>query len=275
MVPGGPGLVAAGSAPNGEETDAAVWVSTDGQAWTRIEDDAQFGGPRDQRIVAVSSVGLGLVAIGEDWSGGPPVTVAWVSPDGYEWERVDDTALEDGTVNALVAGGPGLVAAGYEWLGGDWTAAIWVSADGRTWERIEDPNLGDGQIEAVAAGGPGLVAAGYTYDSGGSGDAVIWVSIDGYTWERIDDRALFGGPGQQEIHALAAGREGLVAADWSGLLWVSADGYSWARVDASADFAGGTFSSLAAWEGGFVAAGSVDSGNWETDAAVWLSMPPG
>jgi len=136
-----------------------------------------------------------------------------------------------------------------------------------------DPDLSDGQIEAVIAGGPGLVAAGYTYDSGGSGDAVIWVCADGYDWARIDDEAVFGGPGSQEVRSLAAGSQGLVAADFGNLIWVSADGVTWTGADATA-FSGGTIWSLAPWGGGFIAVGSVDVEDYETDAAVWLSPPP-
>ena len=237
LAVGGPGLVAVGHAEAGGDEDAAVWVSVDGYAWTRVDDEA-LSAPGGQAMNVAGAWRGGLVAFGvNDPGANSEANAIWVSVDGYTWTRIDDPAMfgEPGTqqINCVVAGGPGLVAGGTDessWGEGG-NAALWVSADGYTWTRITDEAFGgpgNQGITSLAVGGPGLVAAGWDY-SGGTWDAALWVSADGYTWTRITDEA-FGGPGSQVI------------------------------------------GSVTAWGPGFVAAGYEDFGGG-ADAAVWVATP--
>jgi hypothetical protein len=252
--------------------------------WTRIDDSA-LGGPGNQEILSVAAGGPGLVAVGQDGPTGDERAVVWVSADGYEWSRIDDSALGgpgNQEILSVAAAGPGLVAAGHDNSSGDRDAAVWVSADGYEWSRIHDSALGgpgNQEIYSVAAGGPGLVAAGRDAPAGDS-DAAVWVSADGYAWTRIDNAATFGGPDRQGIYSVTAGGPGLVAAGYDGpagdsdvAVWVSADGYEWTRIRDMAVFGGaGEQESLSVTPGGpgLVAAGH-DYRYGDSDVAVWVS----
>jgi hypothetical protein len=131
VAAGGPGLVAVGWDRSDGDPDAAVWVSADGYTWTRIDDEAVFGGPGNQGIGSVAAGGPGLVAVGSDHSGGDNDAAVWVSADGYTWTRIDDEAVFGGPGDqgmiSVAAVGPGLVAAGSDQPGDDSDAAVWVA----------------------------------------------------------------------------------------------------------------------------------------------------
>jgi hypothetical protein len=92
----------------------------------------------------------------------------------------------------------------------------------------------------VVAGGAGFIAVGYcgTWDDH---DAAVWTSPNGTDWTLIDDKSVFGGPDHQEIMAIAAGGNGLVAVGFDGpasyqqpsddaAVWTSPDGVTWTRI---------------------------------------------
>ncbi len=147
VTSGGPGLIAVGSAdvfPEESEgiaastaslRDAAVWASSDGITWARVShNEAVFGGEYAQEMMAAVSFGEGVVAIGEDESGGYVDAAVWTSPDGLIWTRVPNENMVFGgrdsieRLAAIVTGGPGLVAVGSDHSlddsGSD--AAVWV-----------------------------------------------------------------------------------------------------------------------------------------------------
>ena len=131
---GGPGVVAVGGDSSGGETDAnaAVWISPDGVAWTRVADDgAIFGGASYQEMWGVGADGPGVVAVGYDASGRDVAAAVWVSADGITWSRVaHDEAVFGGPgdqdMAAVARLGDRLVVVGNEYSGGDWDAAAWV-----------------------------------------------------------------------------------------------------------------------------------------------------
>ncbi len=128
VTAGGPGLVAVGSADSYQS--AAVWVSADGYTWTRVpHDEAVFGGPGNQEMVAVTAGGPGVVGVGGD-SAGQGTVLAWVSADGYTWTRIDDEAVFGGpggqSAGPVVAWEEGLVLMGGDDSGGDLDPAVWV-----------------------------------------------------------------------------------------------------------------------------------------------------
>jgi hypothetical protein len=292
VAAGGPGLVASGQDFSGGDGDAAVWVSADGLAWSRVlAGEAVFGGAADQAMVMVAAGGPGLVGVGYDFSGGDGEATVWTSPDGLTWSRVPaDEAVFGGTgdqvMAALAAGGPGLVAAGYDSSGGDRDAAVWVSPDGLAWDRVPG-NEGvfgggaDQTIWSVTAGGPGLVAAGYD-SSGGDRDAAVWVSPDGLAWDRVPgNEGVFGGGADQTIWSVTAGGPGLVAVgddvsggDGDAAVWTSPDGLAWSRVPADGAVFGGvadqSLQAVASGGPGLVAVG-FDFAGGDQDGAVWSS----
>jgi hypothetical protein len=208
VVAGGPGLVAVGwDDPEGRDSTAAVWTSSDGFTWQRVPHvESVFGGARMQVMSSIATDGTLLVATGHDglWSGSggsdQPAAV-WTSPDGLTWSRVPPqdslTSGQDGNgdwawMQEVIAGGPGFVGFGrIGWCrtGCDEAGAAWTSADGVAWERSEVEeargipySFGYGVIEFDDV----LVGVGRGFDPfGGSGPAVVWVSVDGgETWIR-------------------------------------------------------------------------------------------
>jgi hypothetical protein len=289
---GGLGLIAVGEAWSGGFGDAAVWTSPDGRVWSRVpHDESVFGGPDNQSMRSVTVGGLGLIAVGEAWSGGHGDAAVWTSPDGRVWSRVphDETAFGDKTMRSVSAGGPGLVAVGY----GDGGAVVWTSPDGRVWSRVphDEAVFGgpEGQsMSSVTAGGPGLVAVGWVGDTLAEGDqdAAVWTSPDGWVWSRVPhDEAVFGGPRWQEMTSVTAGGPGLVAVgyDASGsdghlvaAVWTSLDGGVWSRVPHDEAVFGGPghqwMWSVTAGSPGLVAVGEARSDDGGSVAAVWTSV---
>ncbi len=129
---GGPGLVAVGYAVADGDRDGAVWVSSDGLTWSRVaHDEAVFGGPDDQEMASVEVSGLGLVAVGDDYSGGNWDAAVWFSPDGVTWARVPHVGPVFGgagnqSVWGLTTVGADVVAVGESGGGDDWDAAVWL-----------------------------------------------------------------------------------------------------------------------------------------------------
>ncbi len=221
--------------------DAAVWASTDGLEWPRI-DAPSLGGEGLESILGVTSGTSGWVAVGqEDLNAG-----VWFSADGASWEAVDDSDLRAGgdIVSALlfdvVEGGPGYVAVGWIQVKGARTsvnggsvgnveqAAVWVSVDGRDWTLTDLDQFGDEYIIASVVVDPeddSLIGFGWNG---------MWRSTDGAQWSLSDNRdsewTSLPPPGA----SIAWYEEGAVAAaqDSALALWTSADhGTTWARHD--------------------------------------------
>ena len=260
--------------------------------WSRVPaDEGVFGGAGDQTMVSVAAGGPGLVASGQDFSGGDGDAAVWASADGLTWWRVpgDEAVFGGAGDQAMVmvaAVGPGLVGVGYDFSGGDGEATVWTSPDGVTWSRVPADaalfgGVGDQVMVAVAAGGPGLIAAGYD-SSGGDRDAAVWVSPDGLVWSRVPaDEEVFGGGADQTIWSVIAGGPGLVAVgddvsggDGDAAVWTSSDGLAWSRVAADAAVFGGaadqSMQAVAVGGAGLVAVG-FDFAGGDQDGAVWTS----
>jgi hypothetical protein len=157
-------IVAVGSA----NTNAAVWVSSDGLSWQRVpNDDEIFGGSSGQFMHDVIYTGERFVAVGTDLNGagteggGIMRGAVWTSEDGWTWSRVTTTFITDeGALTYLRHTD--------EVFGGDYAFAIWT----------------------VAATDDGVVAAGTSPKK-----MALWWSEDGLEWQRIiDESAPFAYP---------------------------------------------------------------------------------
>jgi Protein kinase domain len=167
-VPGGGGLIAAGiAAGRAGDTDAAIWRSSDGRHWVRVSSRA-LGGPGNQGILDLQTLGDLLVAGGYDDAHGAGKDAAlWVSLDGSHWTEITGGALGgagDQVISRVYPTGssdarlPALVAGGFEVKGGDHNAALWYSDDGRTWTRetrTAGPlgGSGDQEVDSIVAVG--------------------------------------------------------------------------------------------------------------------------
>jgi hypothetical protein len=288
---GGPGLIAVGVDSSGADADAAVWVSTDGESWSRVAEPS-LGGPHAQGLEDLAVGESGIVAVGWDSSVGDIDAAAWFSVDGLTWEKVgDDVFAHEGHEEAgtVLATDRGFVAAGFAVIGREADAAIWTSPDGRTWTRLDDPALGGGgtqRISSLVVGPQGLVAGGTNFLPTEFGvyqlDARVWVSSDGTSWDAIDD-ATFGGPGWQYITSITAGPDGLVAAggdilgrpglDNDAAVWTSPDGRTWTRVE-DADFVSDRaqqISAITVGPDGLLAVGYDTGPGGDRTPAVWRS----
>ena len=180
VTAGGPGLVAggiagirstrwqtgSGGAAPGEDR-MAMWVSSDGTDWERLEDleDSWFG------AISSDPEGDRLIAFG---------TVMWTSTDGYTWAKTEVGEARNGPRyspslawdgDRVVAGGP------------DVNLSLWASGDrGDTWSRIDpnDPAFDDYRpgVSSLVRFGDAFVAVGEAGDYGAE-VAAVWIG----TWD--------------------------------------------------------------------------------------------
>lgn len=281
--------VAVGFDAAGGDQDAAVWTSTDGVTWSRVQhDEGVFGSDRDQEMRAVVAIGSTFVAIGSDGSGADLDAAAWVSHDGLTWQRITHD----------VFGGPGsqeildvtvtlsgLVAVGFDRSGPDADAAVWTSTDALTWHRVaHDQKVFGGDsdqiMRAVDAVGDRLVAVGED-GSRGDIDAAVWSSDDGLTWTRVaHDDSVFGGDGFQSMWAVIDVGVLVVGvgidspdADQNAEVWTSVDGLTWARASPGLALSGPGLEALydvLAIGDSILAVGLVIEQS-DQDAAVWTA----
>ncbi|HEX7950880.1 MAG TPA: hypothetical protein VF494_11065 [Candidatus Limnocylindrales bacterium] len=214
IVTGASGFVAGGSAgPELADRSARFWTSADGSTWVAAPAiDAAFANAEVRSITRFQG---GYVAVGVVGTVQAPTgAVAWTSPDGVRWTRVDDPAFVGGAaVSVTVTPSGGLVAVGSD--RDRHNAVAWTSRDGRRWARAPDEasrqhSGGFAWMTDVTAVGDELIAVG---DVQGlqRGTAVSWISSDGLTWEQsrsapVQEGAEFygvipGGPGAIAIGA--------------------------------------------------------------------------
>ncbi len=260
-VASGPlGIVAVGAADGvdalrgGLSYHAAVWLSPDGELWTRVTPDTdEFA---DGHMHAVSYGGPGIVAVGES---GDQAAV-WVSEDGTSWRAVDDPGLAAGTNWArmwdVVAGGPGLIAVGEygqpdeEKYVDPAHPGVWLSADGITWQRVPDAAIGEGRgigmgwgrgrevaigdsagMLSVAVTSDGFVAIGYSRFHPG-----VWHSNDGVEWTPAEQYDPIEPTVSFMLYTAAAAGDRILAvggdAEGYATFWASDDeGAGWYRID--------------------------------------------
>lgn len=135
------GLVAVGEDPRrpdiNEDDEAAVWVSSDGSVWNRVETDPSFVDGAMTDVVWYEAEGV-FVAVGTHVSEG----AVWHSADGISWSRVALLTFSGPgggiELDSIVTLGTGLLAIGREWLdAGSFIGAQWTSDDGTSWERVD------------------------------------------------------------------------------------------------------------------------------------------
>ena len=268
VVVGEAGFLAVGSTRQREsigdewEYSPAVWRSSDGYEWERV--DSSGFGPGQIELTDAASWGSGFVVVGNEVtemlaSGviGSRTAAVWVSPDSRVWTRVPHEdelfGVDDGFAQTISVFETDLVIFGrYEGQ-----AAVWHSTDGYNWERgsMEDPSLGpttNRGVRGTAHAPAGFVAYGAVSASPCPGDlrasvpltAVVWASSDGVIW----DRSRFGGEADfYQIDTMVSTDLGIVAFgaesrctetgfDYASepATWVSVDGLNWYRVDVGA-----------------------------------------
>jgi hypothetical protein len=204
------GYLAGGSVgPELFDRHARFWTSGDGIDWQPVPDDPVAFANAEVR--AIARFGDGFVAVGVAGTAQQPsAAVAWTSPDGTTWTRVDDPSFAGGVAVAItVAPFGGLVAVGSDL---DRREAIaWTSPDGRHWTRApSEPSRqwpgGFAWMTDVVAIGNTVIAIG---DDQGlqRGTATSWVSHDGLHWDQARTAPV---QEQGEFYAIAPGGPGAV-----------------------------------------------------------------
>lgn len=217
-----------------------VWVSPDGQSWSRT---SAVHGLAGARLQDVSSIGSTFVAAGATRSHEPAV---WTSPNGLDWNRATVASRSPhrrfDTMLGVTSSPEGMVAWGRVKAGGfTGDGYLWRSADGRRWVPVAreatfarpTPN-GRTSVWAVTFADDQWSALGQVqpHPRSGRGEyAALWVSADGAHWQRASPGGKSGGqvvvPGSTDrTHAEAHGPAGRLRPTISGghlvlLLWPS------------------------------------------------------
>jgi hypothetical protein len=182
------GVVYRGADLHNDRPIGAIWTSTDGRTWTRIEDDAVFdiGGyvdttedPGAGGIAAFAWDGEAILAGGQVCAEGglPCASAAWVSTDGSRWERVQGLPEGNAIVDVESVNGTFVAVARRCPASGACSTIVLRSDDGLAWEGI--PGELPEAAEVVAADGVAILVSARP----GSGDAE----------EALDVRASAGG----------------------------------------------------------------------------------
>jgi hypothetical protein len=159
------GFLAVGTAQDGDNTRASVWLSADGVSWLRLDAIPGGAAPGYQAMRSVAVMNGMLVAVGQQNTG----AAVWISGGGVEWTRIGGTSVRPpgSEMRAVLSTGDGLVAVGFVPESGLSDGAIWRSADGSSWSREESAALGGRWSQEILAGiefagGIALVGTGST-----------------------------------------------------------------------------------------------------------------
>ena len=253
------------------ESDAAIWISAEGQTWQRVQSEA-FRRPGDQEIRTVAPTASALWAggIDDDRDG---EAALWRSENGADWAPVGGLRASGGdpVINRLTTGtSVGMLGAGWQTVDGQ-DGAVWVSEDEEAWDRADVGGTGDQRINRVREFQGKLVALGLD-----DGDAGVWVSQGGRQWTGIEAGALSGEGEQEILDAETRGQDLLIAVGVEnkdgarrGVVWLSRNAEGWERVGVfppDSQLNRVVFSNNLSGTPAFIAGGSAGD-----DAAVWTS----
>ena len=200
VIAAGPGLVAVGREWLSEGASIpAVWTSTDGRVWGRVEVDmCNLQEENENAIVDVADHGTGLLAVGFIGTSARTYEPAiWSSSDGTSWQAIEisDADARSSVLRAIEANDQ-LV-----WVVGDSEAEhvdarAWRSTDrGQTWtpKQVETGQVGIPALNHITDTPTGWVAVGAdgtTRHEFGETIAAVWQSSDGYSWIRHEPRQI-------------------------------------------------------------------------------------
>ncbi|WP_344057032.1 hypothetical protein [Sphaerisporangium rubeum] len=236
-VAGGAGLwLAAGTEAPGAAGPAArgLWTSTDGGTWTAVDPARLAPFWSGDRITDLARTGSGFVAVGSTALPDGYGPVAWVSPDGQSWSRVESrdigTTDKVRAIRAVAARGDAVVALADPGKG-DSTSVILRSPDGgRTWLRTAAALPGvRPEPGALAATGKGFVLV-PTLQKSSSGEVKVYCSELGDAWRQC---GVIDGLGREAtgVRGLATSKAGVAAVAESGweryAVYTSTDGRKW------------------------------------------------
>jgi hypothetical protein len=189
VTSGALGLFAVGSSAG----HLALWYSSDGATWTRL-DQAQsvIGRSPGAQVRQILETPAGVFAVGSVRAGATTDAAVWSSGNGTGWGLVSSPASfagdGDHVITDLVTYGSSVVAVGGTRAATAWTPASWISPNGFTWGPPSEsfpestparPDREGTVVSDVAAApnGQDLVAVG-----GSPAAQRMWTSDDGIAW---------------------------------------------------------------------------------------------
>jgi hypothetical protein len=236
---GGGRWLAAGTNTPGTAGPAArgMWTSTDGRSWKAVDPSRLSMFWSGDRIDDLARTAYGFAAVGTTTLGdGRQGPVAWVSPDGQSWTRIDtrDIGTPDKVrgIRAMAAKGDAVVALADPGQGNT-TSVILRSPDGgRHWLRTAAA-LPDVRPEpgALAVAGEGFLLV-PTRQKNVAGQVSVYCSPEGAQWNRCGTIGTLGaeGSGVRGLASSAAGVAAVVESGWQQYaVFTSKDGVSWVK----------------------------------------------
>lgn len=196
VVEGPSGLLAVGryeqAACGGPATVDALWTSSDGLTWTRVQPPADF---TSASVYTVDGGSIGYIASGTLKDG---VTQAvWLSGDGRSWRQVPLPKATFGTVvvDGATAFSTGYVVAGAvlgdEGCGGArlLTPSLWWSANGTSWTRSKLTGAtpaNDATMTVSRISDHALMAIATEWNATTQlSSQLVWVTSDGQSWQLV------------------------------------------------------------------------------------------
>lgn len=219
-------------------TGRGLWTSEDGRAWTAVDPGGLRAFSAGDKIMDLARTSSGFVVVGTTTlQNGSAGAVAWVSPDGRSWDRVDSREIgapdKVRGLKAVVARGDVVVALGDPAPGGSGPAVLRSADGGRTWTHAKSspadvvPEAG---ALAVAKDGFVLVPTQRRDDKGEVG---VYCSAEGTDWSRCGTITGLARDGSG-VKRLASSAAGVAAITESGFeryaVYTSEDGRKWSRT---------------------------------------------
>jgi hypothetical protein len=197
-----------GPAQVSTEYAPAIWSSTDGSHWKRVNATSAFGnGPSSWTLTDVVAYRGSMLAVATVQD----ATVIFESHDHGPWRRI---ATQPGFFGALVRYHNRLVAVGTKnpvtprAQALDAHAAVWMSSDARHWREVAAFPDTSTTYHSVATNGRSLVAVGYRTIP--TVDGIMSVSSDARRWQTVATSGSAFAPGL-DMYAVASFRGGYLA----------------------------------------------------------------
>ncbi|WP_192777881.1 hypothetical protein [Nonomuraea africana] len=271
---------------DGVGDERGLWTSTDGFTWAAVEQSGLQVFRKGDLIHDIARTTSGFVAVGRTvLQDGTPGPVAWHSPDGRAWTRVDskDIGTPDKVreFRTVVAREDQVVVLAQPAQGGG--SVVMRSTDGgRTWVRTATqlPNIAPRQGTLAVL--PTRFVLVPTKDRDPAGDVHVYCSPTGAEWAKC---GTIGGLGAQStgVNAVVTHTAGLAAVSQSGLdrytVYTSTDARTWTKRADLGSMPGATVRGLTLSDSGTLVAGG-DQAAADVDNQLVLmtakeGQPPG
>jgi hypothetical protein len=219
------GLFAAGST----DSHIAVWYSSNGQRWTRLNGAEHVMGAADDPHVEalLAAPEGGVFAAGWSRSGSWIVAAMWSSSDGINWGpvRSAQTAFAgpgEHLITGLAPFGTGLLAVGGSRTATRWAPASWISPNGISWSQPSSSfglsvrpqaDSSEGVVLGLSAVATGAHSASFTAVGGGATAQRMWTSIDGLHWSEVSLPPAAADSGAWQASLVAAAGSTVILAD--------------------------------------------------------------